>query len=271
MFGSLDDETALAPELREKARELGPLEGARTFRGGNHRIDAEAFVQEINYVIRGIFVEADEKTQHRIEGSLAAFSEQVKTDADTLLKEILLSAQQRLERTFNIVFMPPVFDLKAGDQASFDLRLGTVRDDSEYNIYYIKRAGTVAATKRWFADLFGERWGYQKVTELEDVSIVDLGALKNLAMRQLGGFETAIKLQFQSFIDHYLTSSISTYFSDLRQYLEEFRGDLLDALGDTRLEAGRLEQLQASIRQLRHDVDDLLIDAQTLAAGLALW
>ena len=145
------------------------------------------------------------------------------------------------------------------------MRGTSVKEGTEYSTRYVERAGTIAQLKRYLSDFVGERWGYDRVTEEERISVVDLSALRDLAMRHLRGFETAIKLQFEQFVRYILRPSIDIYFLDLTGYLEEFRG----YLQDTNLEADRLNALLASISQLRHDVEDLLIDAQALSSGLA--
>lgn len=255
-------------ELQKQLKKIGPLQGTRSFKGWTHRADAEGFVQQINDFLRGVFAEADEQAIRTIDSSISAFAEQIKANVAVLLDDILQRAQQRLQKTFNIVFTPPAFELQIRDLVTFDLEAGAVTDDYEYHTRYVEREGLLEPTKRWFADLFGKRWGYNEVTEREDLSVVDLGALKSLAMRQLGGFEAALKLQFQVFITHTLNVAINRYFSRLKRYLEEFRGDLTDALEDSNLEADRLQQLKGTIQQLLQDVEDLLVDAQNLASSL---
>lgn len=65
-----------------------------------------------------------------------------------------------------------------------------------------------------------------------------------------------------------LRQSVDAYFTNLATYLEAFRGDLLDALDDKRLEADRLAALYTTIQKLQTEVEDLLHDGRMLAEAL---
>jgi GTPase SAR1 family protein len=250
------------------ASEVGPLKGERTFRGSYHKRDADIFVGNINDEICGIFDSAHTNMKKIVDRASSALANSVVDEVNNRMSPILERAKERLERVFDVTFAPPTVELKGSGSLKVDIRGGTVTSATEYNTRYVERAGEIAKVKRWFADLFDEKWGYDQVTESADVSKVDLSALRGRAQRQLGGFETAVEYDAKTFVERDLQPAINAHFTNLAAYLEEFRGDLLDALQDTELEAGRLDALKTRISELRLEVEDLLMDAQALAQGL---
>jgi GTPase SAR1 family protein len=268
MIDRFNDSLDNSEPLVSESENIGPLIGVRTFRGAFHKAEADELVRKINADIGEIFVKAGLRTKSTIEEASRALADRVIDEVNAQLSEILVRAKERLERAFDISFAPPSVDLQGSSSLKVDIRKGSVTSALEHHTRHIEREGEWSSVQRWFGDLFGKWWGYDEITESSEVSNVDLAALRDRAIRQLGGFEVAVGQDVKRFVESELRPSVETYFGGLISYLEEFRGDLLDVLQDTKLEAVRLDALQQRINELRDEVGSLIMDARSLAEGL---
>ncbi|HJQ25055.1 MAG TPA: dynamin family protein [Blastocatellia bacterium] len=261
-------------DLKAMAQDFDPATGfdsktgTYVLRGHAHANEAKALVARIRKSILDVFLAVSRATQTRLASASATLSNQLWADIDSNLKDVLESAEQRLKRSFDITFTFPKPNLEMSETVFRDYGTNVVRQKAEKYERYVERKGVAGKVKRWFADFFGERWGYDKIQETREVSTINLGALRDQANQKLGVFKYEMQRQAENFVSSVLRESVDSYFDDLKKYIEAFRGDLLDALSDKNLEKDRLQALYETIKKLKSEVDDLLHDGTSLKTAL---
>lgn len=256
------------PEEEPTTSFSGTLTSDREFRGAHAQAEAQKLANTVTTGIRRIFELAHTEASAQIDHASQQLAGRVRQEIEQRMTEILAKAQERLSRAFDITLEAPKIEFRTELMALTEPSTEAVSSRREAYTYYVERAGYFAAAKRWVADLFDEKWGYDEVQGARDVWTVGATAMRDRALRQLGAFEQSVRAQAEAFVRTVLLTAIDRHFDDLREYLEAFRGDLLDALADKSLDAERLQNLQEQIRRLRVTVDDLLLDSRSVAESL---
>jgi DNA-directed RNA polymerase subunit L len=268
LVGSREPELEPMVEDSDSIKDFEPGTNSYVVRGSEHAKEARAFVEHIRQRVLRIFLSAHRRTQRQLMEASAALSKQVWDDINTNLSGILEDAQERLKRTFDVTLDLPEPSLKISESALPEFDFDVVNQGIETYTRYIEQRGRFGKIKRWFGDLFNERWGYHKIEESREISTIDLIVLRDQAMLKLGAFEMEMRMQAETFVKSVLRKAVDDYFKSLEAYIEAFRGDLLDALDDKRLENDRLQALYSTIKKLKGEVDDLLHDGRSLAEAL---
>jgi hypothetical protein len=242
--------------------------GTYEIQGESHRKKAEALLSKISQRLLDVFLEADYLMRTTLAKEASALSDRFRTDIESSLKEILSAAQERLKRAFDITFEFPEPSLKMSDMILQEFDSNVLQSERRVNEIHVPQAGRVGSVKRWFGDWVGAWWGYDVVTEKIQISTINLNVLRDEAMKRLGGFQTEMRQQAESFVNSVLREAVDAYFDRLKQYIEAFRGDLLDALNDQRLKKESLEELHGRIKKLKSKVDDVLSDSSSLESAL---
>jgi hypothetical protein len=256
------------PEEEPTTSFSGTLTSDREFRGPNAQAEARELANTVTTGIRLIFQRAHTDASTQIDHASQQLAEYVRKEIEQRMTAILAKAQERLARAFDVTLEAPKIEFRTELLAAKELSNEAVNNRRESYTYYVERAGYFAAAKRWVADLFDEKWGYNEVRGTRDVWTVGATAMRDHAIRQLGAFEQSVRAQADAFVQTVLLPAIGRHFDELRAYLEAFRGDLLDALADKSLDAERLQSLQEQIRRLRVTVDDLLLDSRSISESL---
>lgn len=243
---------------------------AHVLRGPDHVQEARALVRRIRERIQTVFLKTHDLTQGQLKEASEALAEQVLSNVQENLKEVLHDAHQRLKRSFNVNVDFPHPVLKPAQGAFVETDFDVIRSGLERQTRYTEESGSWASVKRFFGDIFGEMWGYSEIKEEREISTVDLHALRDQVMRQLGSLESDIRRQAEGFVKNDLRAAVDNYFRALEEYLDAFRGDLGDALQDKRLADNRLQALHSTITDLKANVEDLVADGGSLAQALGV-
>ncbi len=265
-----DADSALAFPTRDfdPATGFDAQKGRYVVRGVSHEKDAQLLLTRIRERILKVFLVVNRTTQRTMETASAELSNHLRGHIESSLKEILESAQQRLKRAFDIDFEFPKPNLVYTPNSAHEFEVNVIKKEKETYQHLVAQQGKKAKVKRWFGDLLGKKWGYDKVKSTREISTVDLTELRDQAMKKLGAFEMEMQTQAKTFVNSDLRRSVDAYFDELKKYIEAFRGDLLDAINDKKLEKNRLQTLHDEIKRLKGNVDDLLSDGNSLKVSL---
>ena len=86
-------------------------------------------------------------------------------------------------------------------------------------------------------------------------------------MKQLGSFSSEMQSRAKELVWDQ-NKALNDHFDDLKDYLEAFRGDLLDACKDKESDAHSLDERHKKIRHLLSNVEDIRQNTQAFSESL---
>ena len=130
-----------------------------------------------------------------------------------------------------------------------DLRLNSINFDRMINAQ-IKRTTEqrtgVDYVRRWYTLWLVKH--AKTYTYNQDVYLVDTRKIGRDLQKRLEVQQKELEKRVRQFIDGEVRSTVEEYFSQLEDYLERFRGDMLDSIKDQQLGAERLGKLEELLR-----------------------
>jgi GTPase SAR1 family protein len=238
------------------------------FRGEAGQRDADEFLRKVNEGLSELFTNGHRAAQDAVNGEAEVIEARVNVEIVGRLAGVLKAAEERLAKAFNVKFDASALRFGAFAAGAIGGEGAVIERRLEQWTQYEAREGVVARVQRWIGAVFDSKWGYDYRTVSEEIVSINVDALRRGASEQLRQFEHQLKGQSATFVEEELQQRVTLYFGNLVDYLEQFKGDLVDAWKDTDLEAARIEALLATVRELRHAVDSLLIDSKAMVAAL---
>ena len=202
----------------------------REFRGSDHADKAQKFIKTIRTRIKFVYGKAASQIEQRLNEVSEELWNQIITDAEEELRDILEEAQERLHRGFQVTLDFPKPQLNISIEALSPLGPDVVRSSSYETTRYVRKPGIWADITRRL-DVFDMGWGYKQIRNRHGSSTIDMASLQNAAMEGLEHFSSEMQSRAKDLAQSQ-EEAVSSYFDNLEEYLEAFRGDLLDALGD---------------------------------------
>ncbi|SET45735.1 Dynamin family protein [Natronincola peptidivorans] len=209
-----------------------------------------------------------------INESVGNFSQEVEKHCKSLIKSIEKDLWGNIEREMGSVLKEAAIKLNE----SFEVKIQLSSPKPEpMNINFDliqqklikeeekKRTGT-RYERRWYT-----LWLYEhevEYTYTEKVYEVDAKAIGSKAKKALNKKYDDLEKALHDFINKDTKKKIDEYFKELELYLERFRGDLLDAKKDKKLEEKDLQNLLVSMKVIKENVTEHSKDVKAVKVGI---
>ena len=252
---------------QQTGRDFHPQQTLK-FRGSDHVDKAQKSIESIRDRIKPVYDEAARQIEQRLNKISEELSNQIATDVEKELRGILEEAKERLKRDFQVTLDFPKLELNIDTAGLEEIGSSVVKQESES-----RRAGRkkkthlFASVTRFFGSIFREDWGYDEVYEKRKISTINMAALQEAAMKGLEHFSSKMQNRAKDLAQSQ-EEALSDHFDKLKEYLEAFRGDLLDACEDKQGEASSLEERHSRIQKFLSEVEDVLHDTQKFNESL---
>ena len=239
---------------------------SREFRGSDHADKAQKFIKPIRDRIKLVYGKAASQIEQRLNEVSEKLSKKITADVKEELRDILEEAQERLQRGFHVTLDFPKPQLNISIEALSPLGPDVVRSSSYETTRSVRKPGPWAGIARWL-DIFDRNWGYKEIRESHRSSTINMDSLQDEAMERLEHFSSKMQSHAKDLAQSQ-EEAVSSYFDNLKEYLEAFRGDLLDACEDKQREASSLKESHDRIQKFLSEVEDVLHDTQKFNESL---
>lgn len=246
-----------------------PPRKTRKFRGSDHADQAQKSIESIRDRLKSVYEEAGRQIEQRLNKISEELSSQIATDVEKELRNILEEAQKRLQRDFQVTLDFPKLELNIDIAELEEIDSSVVKQGSEFRrTGRKKKTHPFAPVTRFFGKIFEkDDWGYDAVYKEQPISTIDMDSLQDAAMEGLEHFSSKMQSRAEDLAQSQ-EEAVSSYFDNLKEYLEAFRGDLLDACEDKQREASSLKESHGRIQKFLSEVEDVLHDTQKLNESL---
>ena len=240
----------------------------RTFEGPDREKEAKDFVKMIQNRVKSIFEDAETGAESVLQAAIADVKSRVDNIVGQHLGSILRAAQERLDEVFHLQVQFPAPNITAVAAMSSTEPMGNAIEHTENE--YTRREGKaqfLGGVKRFFGDLFGEDWGYERIEITVSSVIVSLDALESGASEQIREFGANYRSEVKRHMDDVL-NSLNCHFDEIKSILQRFSGDLSDALDDKSLDKDNLQSLIDTVNLHLETVEEILLDLDQVETGL---
>ena len=215
------------PPAQQTKPDFTPQQSSCEFRHTDHVDEAKKFIERIRDRLQPVYEEASRLIEQDLNEASEELSNHIKADLEEGLSNILDKAKKRLQNEFKITLDFPKPQLNIAIESLSPLGPDVVRSSSYETTRSVKKPGTWADITRRL-DIFERGWGYKQIREKHGSSTIDMTDLRDAAMKQLGSFSSEMQSRAKELVRDQ-NKALNDHFDDLKDYLEAFRGDLLDA------------------------------------------
>ncbi len=265
----LRDEPFPLPPSPQTGQDFSPGETLLEYRGDNHEAQAKEAIEYIRDRIQPVYDKAATYIEQKLNEASEGLSKQIAGELEEGLRDILEQAKKRLQRDFNIELTFPEHCLKIDIETLQSLDPDIVEQKEECVTTRHKNSGIWAEVARFFGEILEQDWGYERIQQKHEISTINLAVLRDSAMKHLGRFSSEMQDRAKE-LAQTQKKALSDYFDDLKDYLEAFRGDLLDACQDKQRETHSLEERHNRIQEFLSEVRDIEYDRQRFSESLGV-
>ncbi len=214
--------------------------------------------EEISEITAVLFTEAEKVLQTGIKSLQKTLNYQIKND----LSDVLEQAKERLQdQGVKVNFKLPQFDKQSNISFTMeDLVSSGVKVHSYEKRRTRDRDGVVA----WFAQKLWDGGTETYYTDETDYK-VDIPAIKKKIESNMLQLRQSIENSQMDFLESQLKDNINQQINDVKEYLERYRGDLMQGIKDQQADSQKknsyIEELNYFLkpfRDLSEDIDDQL-------------
>jgi flagellar hook-basal body complex protein FliE len=264
-------------QLRRKAKDAAT---ALDFDPSNPRVTfddkqvAKFFLRTINDKIISIVTDAGQQLEIALKDLSKGLEKTIPKILTERIGEILENAQRRLQGAgFSIEFNVPEPNLKSGGVDMSEILLATLKEDTRtiWKRDTRRKKGFWGKTTRFFGEFFHkDSWGMEEYlySEEERIHVINMEKVRKRVLADLESNVQRLNKSHQEFFDNILKPDLDKYFGGLKDYLEEFRGDLKDSINDHKLDEQAQQQLMQQIVALKKKSTLHTKDVQTIKANL---
>jgi hypothetical protein len=197
--------------------------------------------------------------QQLIKTAVDEMSEAIWAGVNGRLETVLKSAEVRLNETFSLVMDFPKPGVRSFVVDFARLRKSSVKEDA------ITKTGTKYERKWYTLWCRDHRINFEYQEQVYRVYTKDIVAqLQELMEKDSDDLWTSL----DKYVRNEFSTAINSYFAEIADYLERFRGDLVDSKHDRELESENLENLQVAMSEFLRMAITHRKDVQALAEGL---
>jgi uncharacterized protein YgfB (UPF0149 family) len=242
---------------------------------------AREFMKKINREINSLTSTAEQNLEKVVRELSKDLEEKIPSVLVESIGEILEEAQRKLEREgFSVNLRIPEpntqqnkidFDLltlasvEAKNEGTFTSELKEKKGLQGTLLRYT--GGTVKWATLWY---YRPKWGYEEVLveKIKSSYIVDTKKLRQDILQDLENRILDLKSSNQNSFESSVKPIIDIYFNDLKSYLKEFRGSMVDTIGSRRLDEEATQELIWRIADEKKKVISHSKDVKGIEIGL---
>jgi translation initiation factor 2B subunit (eIF-2B alpha/beta/delta family) len=221
--------------------------------------EARLFLNKVIEAVAAHIEPVLEEMQQATQDSVDEMTTGIWTSINRRLEKVLKAAAERLQETFPVALDFPKPRVRSVRVDFYELRQGAVQEDT-----VVKTA--TREERRWYT-LWCRKHetSYQYREQVYRVYTLDIA--KRL-QQLLEEDHKQLRDMLDRFVQDEFSKAINIYFADIADYLERFRGDLVDSKRDQELEGDKLERLQAAMKTLYATAMAHGKNVQAVEAGL---
>ncbi len=254
------------PPTQQTKPDFSPQRSSCEFRHTDHVDEAKKFIERIRDRLQPVYEEASRLIEQDLNEASEELSNHIEADLEEGLSNILDKAKKRLQNEFKITLDFPKPQLNISTEVLSPLGPDVVRSSSYETTRSVRKPGIWADITRRL-DIFEMGWGYEQIRESHGSSTIDMTDLRDAAMKQLGSFSSEMQSRAKELVRDQ-NKALNDHFDDLKDYLEAFRGDLLDACKDKESDAHSLDERHKKIQYLLSNVEDIRQNTQAFSESL---
>ena len=258
----------VTPSPQQTRPDFSPKQSLCKFHGTNHAAQAKKFIERIQDRLQPVYKNSTRLIEQDLNEASKEMSSYVTTDLKEGLSDILEKAKERLQKDFKITLDFPELELNR-DETLLPLSPDVVKSSPYFRPRTVDKPGRLAELARFF-DIFKKGWGRKQIQEEHERSTIDMTDLQKAAMGQLGSFGSKMQSHAEELVRDQ-NKALSSHFDALTNYLEEFRGDLLDARQDKQRETYSLEERHNRIQEFLSEVRDIKHDTKSFDESLKAY
>lgn len=200
--------------------------------------EARLFLNKIIDAVAGYIEPVLDEMQHTLQAAVDEMAEDIWASVNRRLAKVLKAAEERLQESFALTPEFPKPRVRSVKVDFSRLRQGAVQEGT------ITKTG-IKYERRWYT-LWCRR--HEATYQYQDkVYRVQTMEIAQQLQRLLADDHSQIKTALEKYIQEEFGKSLNSHFTEVADYLERFRGDLMDSKRDRELETGKLEQLQEAM------------------------
>ncbi len=189
-----------------------------------------------------------EKLETLTSYKVSQMEKSISTEINTSLHPIMKAAQERLQGIFSVTLNFPELQIK-----TIDINFSKIQSNASKE-KTVSRTGTNNEQK-WYT-----AWLYQ-----HSIYTPRIG---NKILHNLNANHKMMEEQLNRYVENKLSKHIDDYFRDMSDYLEGYRGDLIDSLKNKRLESDKLEELQGAMELIARIAADHNRDVEVVKEAM---
>ncbi|NES81655.1 MAG: hypothetical protein F6K10_09760 [Moorea sp. SIO2B7] len=248
----------------------------------NSEQDAKYFVEKINQEINLFTNDAEQKLEKCIRELSKDLEQKIPDVLVENVGDILEEAEKKLDdKGFSVNFRIPQANTEQNQFDFSSLVLASIEDKTEE----IKRTeirkkegfwkgkvsrGGGTVVKWGSAFLWQPKWGYEEVsvTTTKSSYIVDMEKLQKNLLEDLDNRIINLGSSNQNFLKSTIKPIIDNYFTELKNYLQEFRGSMIDTINNHRLNEEDTQELIKKIIDVKKKITSHYKDVEGIEKGL---
>lgn len=204
-------------------------------------IEAKLFLNKLIDAVAGYIEPVLTEMQRTVQQAVDEMAEDIWDSVNRRLSKVIKTAEDRLNESFSLTLDFPKPQVKSVNVDFARLRQGAVKEGT------VTRTG-VKYERRWYT-----LWcrNHEATYQYEETvyRIYTMEIAKQL-QKMLEEDHDQIGAILERYVQEEFGKALNTHFTDIANYLERFRGDLLDSKRDRELETGKLEKLQEAMSDL---------------------
>ncbi|MCX7781684.1 MAG: dynamin family protein [Negativicutes bacterium] len=221
--------------------------------------EAKQFLNRLIEAVAGHIEPILEDMQQTTQKTVDDMSFRIWKGIGSRLEKVLKAAEARLNETFAVT---PEFPKPKVRSVAIDF--GQLRQSAVCQDTVTKTA--TRQERRWYT-----LWCHKHTTTYEyqeQVYRIYTREIANQLQNLLEEDHSKIRAVLDYYVQNEFSQAINKYFTEITNYLERFKGDLLDSKRDQELESSRLEKLQAAMHNLLRIAVNHRRDVQAIEENL---
>ena len=226
---------------------------------------ATEFLKKIEDLLKSVIKGIDSETDKIIKDRIAKLQKNIDYLMDKNVNKVIQKAQEKLnDNGVEVVFRLPIFAIKDTSQVSYQSFIEHVENKSEIRVGSRVKSGFWAG----FKNVFNDDWGREEYDYKVDLFEVSLEQIRRQSTEMLNGHADKVKQSQSDFLAKDLNGQIKEHIATIQNYLDRYRGDLIQGLNDQKKDNDKKEQQKMELNGLIPRLSQCIEDADDQAIML---
>lgn len=222
----------------------------------NDKKEAKKLIAAIKKKIKKITDTVLDASENALKNKTNTLQVELKTITDHALSTVLEKAQDRLkDRGVSVNFQLPQFNANSTIQFTMNDMLSGSIDTHRFEK---KRSRVTNIFTHFFKDSWGKETYYTDETEYK----INIKEIKKKVSDSMSQLKKSIENSQLSFLEEQLKDRVHEQINQIKQYLERYRGDLMQGIKDQRLDQEKKTSYMAELNSYINPLKNLLEDSE---------